>query len=87
MALTDEERQRLDALADEVAAELACTDPDVVVALAQELMPPPPIRHIDVQILVVRLLVVFSVPLAAIGVSLVQPSCSPRRAYRYWPPD
>lgn len=68
MALTNEERHHLDELAEELAAELACTDPDLVLTLAQELRPPRPAGRILSQ-----LLVLVSVALAAIGVSLGQP--------------
>lgn len=68
MALTDEERRHLDELADELAAELTCTDPDLVLALSQEFTPARPKRRIFGQVLIL-----VSVPLAVISVSLVQP--------------
>jgi Protein of unknown function (DUF3040) len=68
MALTDEERRHLDELAEELAAELACTDPDLVQALAEDLRPS---RHRPR--VLIQLLVLISLSLAVPGVVLVQP--------------
>lgn len=69
MALTEHERRHLDELAADMAAELACTDPDLVHALARDLVPARDRHRVAMQILLL-----VSLPLAVVGVGLVEPA-------------
>lgn len=68
MALTERERRYLDERADEMAAELARTDPGLVHALTRD-----PNRRRRLNRVVIQVLLLVSLPLAVVGVGLVEP--------------